>query len=140
MEKTPTTILLVEDDLNECEIYKNILTGREDIKLVAITNSSAKAIEEMQIHKPDAVILDLELTDGEGSGFEFIESVRFYDSVTNGLSQFNNFSFDEEIDLDSSSIGMFLGNCIKSLYRVFSHPSRKKAAQLCGLCRVKWFP
>ena len=46
---------------------------------------------------------------------DFIESIRFYNSVTSGVSQtqFDSFSFDEEIDLDSSSIGMFLGNCIK---------------------------
>ena len=76
MEKAPITILLVEDDLNECGIYKNITKNRDDVKIVAITNSSTKALEEYEIHKPDAVILDLELTDGEGSGFEFIEAMK----------------------------------------------------------------
>jgi len=78
MESTPITILLVEDDVNECAIYKNIVKNREDVKIVAITNSSTKALEEFEIHKPDAVILDLELTDGEGSGFDFIEAVKEY--------------------------------------------------------------
>lgn len=76
MEKTTITILLVEDDVNECAIYKNIVKNREDVKIVAITNSSTKAIEEYDTYKPDAVILDLELTDGEGSGFEFIERMK----------------------------------------------------------------
>lgn len=78
MEKKPLTILLVEDDLNECGIYKNIVKDREDVKIVCITNSSTKAVEEFEIHHPDAVILDLELTDGEGSGFDFIESMKEY--------------------------------------------------------------
>ena len=72
---TPITIMLVEDDANECAIYKNILKDREDVKIVCITNSSSKALEEYDIRKPDAIILDLELTDGEGSGFDFIESM-----------------------------------------------------------------
>lgn len=76
MEKRTITILLVEDDANECKIYKNISKNNEDIKFVAMTNSSTKALEEMEVHKPDAVILDLELTDGEGSGFEFIEAIK----------------------------------------------------------------
>ena len=72
---TPITVLLVEDDVNECAIYKNIIRNREDIEIVSITNSSTKALEEYDIHKPDAIILDLELTDGEGSGFDFIEAM-----------------------------------------------------------------
>ena len=76
MENTPITILLVEDDINECEIYKRIVKNREDVKIISITNSSTKAIEEYEIHNPDAVILDLELTDGEGSGFDFIEAMK----------------------------------------------------------------
>lgn len=76
MEKTPITILLVEDDINECQIYKNIAKNNDNISFVAMTNSSTKALEELEIHKPDAVILDLELTDGEGSGFEFIEALK----------------------------------------------------------------
>lgn len=76
MENTPIKILLVEDDINECQIYKNIVKNRNEVQIVAITNSSTKAIEEYNIHMPDAVILDLELTDGEGSGFEFIEAIK----------------------------------------------------------------
>lgn len=76
MESTQITILLVEDDANECAVYKNIEKNRNDIKIISITNSSTKALEEYNTCKPDAVILDLELTDGEGSGFEFIEAMK----------------------------------------------------------------
>ena len=76
MVEETLTILIVEDDLNECEIYKNIVKNRENVKIVSITNSSSKAVEEFEIHNPDAVILDLELNDGEGSGFDFIEKIK----------------------------------------------------------------
>ena len=62
--------------INECRIYKNIIENRTDVELISTTNSSIKAIEELQTYKPDAVILDLELNDGEGSGFDFIERIQ----------------------------------------------------------------
>ncbi len=75
MEKVPMKILLVEDDMNECKIYKNIIKNRTDVELISTTNSSIKAIDEYKRCKPDAIILDLELNDGEGSGFDFIEKI-----------------------------------------------------------------
>lgn len=75
MEKVPMRILLVEDDMNECKIYKNIIKNRTDVELISTTNSSIKAIDEYKRCKPDAIILDLELNDGEGSGFDFIEKI-----------------------------------------------------------------
>ena len=48
----------------------------QDVNLVSITNSSIKAIEDVKKYAPDSVILDLELNDGEGSGFDFIERIK----------------------------------------------------------------
>lgn len=75
MTKESIKVLLVEDDIDECNIYKDICTKRDDINLVVVTNSSTKAIEYLKKYKPDSVILDLELNNGEGSGFDFIENV-----------------------------------------------------------------
>lgn len=75
MSNVPIKVLLVEDDIDECNKYKTISDKRSDINLVATTNSSTKAIEYLKYYKPDAVILDLELNKGEGSGFEFIENI-----------------------------------------------------------------
>ncbi|MBO5349554.1 MAG: response regulator [Clostridia bacterium] len=69
-------VLLIEDDENECAIYKNIIETKNNIKLVAITNSSNEAIKYVNDYKPDGIILDLELNNGEGSGFEFIEKLK----------------------------------------------------------------
>lgn len=75
MANVPIKVLLVEDDSDECDIYKSISEKRNDINLVAVTNSSTKAIEHLKRYKPDAIIIDLELNKGEGSGFEFIENM-----------------------------------------------------------------
>lgn len=69
-------VILIEDDENECEKYKRIVENRNDIQIVAITNSSTEAIKLTSNYKPDAVILDLELNKGEGSGFDFIQKVK----------------------------------------------------------------
>lgn len=68
-------ILLIEDGITECEKYRKIFNKRADVKLVAMTNSSTEAIEYVKSYKPDGIILDLELSLGEGSGFEFIENM-----------------------------------------------------------------
>ncbi|MBQ9659113.1 MAG: hypothetical protein IJV31_10195 [Clostridia bacterium] len=68
-------ILLIEDDTAECEIYIDIAKRRKDIEFISITNSSIKAIDDYKCYKPEAIILDLELNDGEGSGFDFLENL-----------------------------------------------------------------
>lgn len=71
----PMRLLIVEDDADECKVYQKKVDRREDAEIVAITNSSTKGIEEVKNYMPDAVILDLELNNGEGSGFDFINTI-----------------------------------------------------------------
>ena len=73
MGEKEVRVILVEDDIKECEKIKNAVDKRKDIKFIAITNSSTEAIAEVKSLKPDGIILDLELTKGEGSGFQFIQ-------------------------------------------------------------------
>ena len=68
--------MIIEDDKYECEAYKKIIEQQSDIKLIATTNSSTEAIKFVSKYKPDAIILDLELTGGEGSGLDFIENMK----------------------------------------------------------------
>lgn len=69
-------VLLIEDDETECAMYKDLIESKDGIKLVAITNSSSEAIKYVNNYKPDGIILDLELNNGEGSGFDFIENLK----------------------------------------------------------------
>jgi CheY-like chemotaxis protein len=65
-------LLLVEDDVNECKKFSKFVKNREDVEFVGITNSSIEAINYVRNCNIDAVILDIGLERGRGSGIEFI--------------------------------------------------------------------
>lgn len=69
-------ILLIEDDVNECAKFKDSINHRDGIELIATTNSSTEGLKYVKRYMPEAIILDLELNAGEGSGFEFLEELR----------------------------------------------------------------
>ena len=68
-------ILLIEDDINECNAFAKHIKTREDVELIGTTNSSSEGINYLKNYKVDAVILDIELQHGKGSGIEFIEEL-----------------------------------------------------------------
>lgn len=74
--KKPITVLLIEDDKTDCINMKNYINTRDDVKLINIVNSPEKAIESIKTYIPDAIILDIELNNGEGSGLEILESMK----------------------------------------------------------------
>ena len=69
------TVLLIEDDANECAQIENCLDLCDEIDLVAVTNNSADALELTKYHVPDAIILDLELHHGGGNGFLYLQGL-----------------------------------------------------------------
>lgn len=75
MENKVMKLLLVEDDVKECNIYKKIENERADIEFVAVTNSENNAVEYVKKYKPEGIILDLELNNGTGTGFNFLERI-----------------------------------------------------------------
>lgn len=65
-KQKPMPILLIEDNEIEVNHFKDYFESREDVKLVAATNSSYKGIEDVKTYVPEGIILDLELHKGEG--------------------------------------------------------------------------
>jgi len=72
----PLTILLVEDDTFECAAYTDYISTLDDVLLVGVTNNAHKAVELALDNLPDAVILDLELHKGSGSGIAFLSTLK----------------------------------------------------------------
>ena len=72
-------ILLVEDDMQDCKIIKDYVDARDDVKLVKIANSSKEAIKDIKVYVPEAIILDIELNNGEGSGLQVLEQIKELD-------------------------------------------------------------
>jgi len=71
----PLTVLLVEDDQDDCHVFERLIDSMEDISLIGVTNNEDKALEYAKDHLPDAVILDLELHRGSGNGVAFLEAL-----------------------------------------------------------------
>lgn len=76
MENRPMTVLLIEDDEFECQRFKTYVETIDNVKLVGITNSSDEGIELYKSFLPEAIVLDIELHKGQGSGIKFIEKLK----------------------------------------------------------------
>ena len=69
----PMSVVLIEDDVGDCIKFKDCANSRTDIKFVGMTDSSEEGLKMVQSRLPEAVILDLQLTRGSGSGIQFLE-------------------------------------------------------------------
>jgi len=68
-------LLLIEDDAVECIRFKESISKRTDATFIGITNSSFDGITYVKNRMPEAIILDLELNKGKGSGMQFLEAL-----------------------------------------------------------------
>jgi len=69
----PMQVVLIEDDTSACRKFMDCANGRTDIVFVGMTGSSNAGLEYVRNKLPEAVILDMELNWGEGSGLDFLE-------------------------------------------------------------------
>ena len=79
MDDKATKILIVEDDINDCNRFIECAKERKDIEIVAITDSDIDALKYVKVKNPEGIILDLELNNsntGSTDSFEFLEKVK----------------------------------------------------------------
>ncbi|MBD8914488.1 MAG: DNA-binding response regulator [Pseudobutyrivibrio sp.] len=69
-------ILLIEDDLAECNEFEKSVQDFENITICAMTNNATDALSLTKYHLPDVVILDLELHMGGGNGLEYLSDLK----------------------------------------------------------------
>lgn len=71
MSNKPITLLLIEDNINDCIVFENYVKQRNDVKFLAITNSDIEGLELIKKYSPDVIILDIELHKGSGNATSF---------------------------------------------------------------------
>ncbi len=79
METKPMKILIIEDDIRDCDNFINCIKKRTDIELVGITDSDIEALKMVKVKHPDGIVLDLELNnsiEGNIDSFEFLSNLK----------------------------------------------------------------
>ena len=79
MEEKPMKILVVEDDLEECNRIIECSKQRKDIEIVAITDSDTDALKQVKSKNPEGIMLDLELNNsksGSTDSFELLDNIK----------------------------------------------------------------
>ena len=71
----PLTVIVVEDEPEECEAFDQYFERLEDVRLVSVTNNADMAFSEIKDHIPDTIILDLELHKGGGNGLALLQAL-----------------------------------------------------------------
>ena len=72
-------ILIVEDDINDCNNFINCIKKRDDFELVAITDSDVDALKYVKLKHPEGIVLDLELNNsksGSTNSLEFLSNLK----------------------------------------------------------------
>lgn len=70
------TVLIVEDDVAACQAYRKYADRLDDLTLIGTTDDADRALELIRDHLPQAIILDLELQNGSGSGLDVLHGIK----------------------------------------------------------------
>ena len=58
MESKPMKILIIEDDITDCNKFIDCIKAREDIELVAVTDSDIDGLKYVKLKQPEGIVLD----------------------------------------------------------------------------------
>lgn len=75
----PMKILIVEDDINDCNNFINCIKKRDDFELVGVTDSDIDALKYVKLKHPEGIVLDLELNNsksGNTDSLEFLSNLK----------------------------------------------------------------
>lgn len=79
MKSKPMKILIIEDDLEDCNKFIDCIKQREDIELVGVTDSDIDGLKYVKTKLPEGIILDLELNNsssGNTDSLGFISNLK----------------------------------------------------------------
>ena len=75
----PMKLLIIEDDINDCNNFINCIKKRDDFELVAITDSDVEASKYVKLKHPEGIVVDLELNNsktGNTNSLEFLSNLK----------------------------------------------------------------
>ena len=75
MECKPMKILIIEDDINDCNAFKIAAKNRDDIEIVAITDSDTEGLKLVKSKHPEGIVLDLELNNSMAGSIDSLEFI-----------------------------------------------------------------
>lgn len=75
MECKPMKILIIEDDINDCNAFKIAEKNRDDIEIVAITDSDTEGLKLVKSKHPEGIVLDLELNNSMAGSIDSLEFI-----------------------------------------------------------------
>ena len=79
MESKPMKILIIEDDVDDCNNFINCIKQRKDVELVGVTDSDIDGLKYVKTKCPEGIVLDLELnnsTSGNTDSLEFLTDIK----------------------------------------------------------------
>ena len=79
MEIKPMKILIIEDDMNDCKGFIECVKNREDIEIIAITDSDVEGLKLVKSKRPEGIVLDLELNNsatGSIDSLDFLSNLK----------------------------------------------------------------
>ena len=79
MSSKPMKLLIVEDDVNDCNNFIAALKTREDFELVGMTDSDIEALGIVRMKHPEGIILDIELNNsnsGNPDSLDFLSKIK----------------------------------------------------------------
>lgn len=78
MNSKPMSILIVEDDVTDCNNFISCAKDKDGINIVGITDSDVEAIKYVKAKRPECIILDLELNNSTAGN---TDSLGFLDNL-----------------------------------------------------------
>lgn len=116
-----TNVLLIEPDHALGEVYRNFLVNK-DFNVI-LCNDGQKAIDAIDIEKPDIIIMELQLT--AHNGYEFLYELRSYTEwfsipvIINSLIPLSRTKLDKESIKNLGVVG-YLYKPTTSLEKIYN--------------------
>lgn len=79
MESKPMRILIIEDDIDACNNFIECIKKRDDIELIAVTDSDIEGLKYIKTKHPEGIVLDVELNNsktGNTDALDFLASLK----------------------------------------------------------------